>query len=429
MSETQRTRVGPIGKILFDAGVVTREQVTEALDIQRAEGGKTFEILVRLGYLDKDALHSVLSRLQGIATIDLDHFKVSPDLLGLVPKEIALRELVLPIDKLGKLLTVAMACPLDVDTIDQIEQITGLKVKAMLCRYDDVAEAVEKHYPKARTGSEVLPTYELPTRHQTAATATRNLTEDVKRLEVLAAAPGVMDKLLQATQGAQPDLRAAMQTAAADPALAGWVVALANTPAYGMPSQVESLGLAVALIGADGLCASVGTLKKDAPQPRADFAAAYELSRKASLAAAILAKKSGKVDRGAAYTAALLRRLGWFTLATLAPAEVVSLISAGEAARCDEERKRFGISHLDAGALTASRWRFPEALLAAVSSPEEVKPSRANALLAVACVAATLVERGAAEGAGCLSHMPHHLTTLGLDAATAFEEVRKVIEG
>jgi HD-like signal output (HDOD) protein len=142
-----------------------------------------------------------------------------------------------------------------------------------------------------------------------------------------------------------------------------------------------------------------------------------------------LAKKSGKVDRGAAYTAALLRRLGWFTLATLAPADVVSLISAGEAARCDEERKRFGISHLDAGALTASRWRFPEALLAAVSSPEEVKPSRANALLAVACVAATLVERGAAEGAGCLSHMPHHLTTLGLDAATAFEEVRKVIEG
>jgi len=91
LSETQRQRVGTIGKILFEAGAVTREQVTEALELQRAEGGKTVEILFRLGYLDSETLHGVLSRLAGIASIDLVRFNVSTELASLIPKYMAMR--------------------------------------------------------------------------------------------------------------------------------------------------------------------------------------------------------------------------------------------------------------------------------------------------------------------------------------------------
>lgn len=428
MSETQRPQAAPIGKLLFDAGAVTREQVTEALDIQRREGGKTFEILIRLGYLDKDSLHGVLSRQPGIASIDLDRFKVSRDLISIIPKDMALRELVLPIDQLGKLLTVAMACPLDTETIARIEQITSLKVKALLCKYDDIAAAVEKHYPRQSDTLGQMPTFELSSKHGGQMPG-RNLTEDVKRLDALAVAPGVLDKLLEITKSGTVDLRAATQTASADPALAGWLLAVANSPAFGLASQVDSLGLAVALMGGEGIASSVAYLKREAPQPRADFAAAYDIARKAGLAAAMLAKKSGKVDRGAAHTAALLRRIGWFALATVAPNDILSIDpTSDEGAQCDEERKKFGLTHLDAGAITGSRWRFSEAMLAAVSTPALDASNNLSPLLAVATIACAFAERGESEGVNCFSGLEKHLSVLGLDAPSAFAEVKKLIE-
>lgn len=431
MSETQRPQSPPIGKLLFDAGAVTREQVTEALEIQRREGGKTFEILIRLGYLDKEILHGVLSRQPGIASIDLDRFKVSRELLGIIPKDMALRELVLPIDQLGRLLTVAMACPLDGETIARIEQLTSLKVKALLCKYDDIAAAVEKYYPTSQEASGQMPTFELSSKHGGAGAAIpqRNLTEEIKRLESLAVAPGVLDKLLEVTKNTQStDLKAAMQIAASDPALAGWLLAVANSPAYGLSAQVDSLGLAVALLGADGIQGAVAQLKKDAPQPKADFALAYDTARKASLAAALLAKKTGKVDRGVGYTAALLRRIGWFALATVAPADMQSIeIAADEPQRCEEERKRMGLSHLEAGAIIANRWRLPECLLNAVSQPA-VGNAATTPLVAVAVLSMVGAERGPQSESACFSGLDAQLAELSLDANAAYAEVKKVLE-
>jgi HD-like signal output (HDOD) protein len=290
---------------------------------------------------------------------------------------------------------------------------------------------VEKYYPKAADFPGQMPTFELSSRHGGAATGAapaRNLTEDIKRLDALAVAPGVLDKLLELAKPGTVDLKAAMQVAASDPALAGWILAVANTPAFGLSSQVDSLGLSVALLGQEGLAASVAQLKKEAPQPRADFGAAYDSARKASLAAALLAKKSGKVDRGSAYTAALLRRIGWFALATVAPNDIQAIdMTLDEAARCEEERKRFGITHLEAGAITGSRWRLPETLLTVVSAPEG--DASTGLLPAVAMLACAIAERGEREGAACFSGLDKQLSALGLDTATAFAEAKKVFEG
>ncbi len=426
MSEAPRQRVGPIGKILYESGVVSREQVTEALEIQRQEGGKTFEILVRLGYLSKDDLHAVLSQQSGVASIDLARFKVSSEFVGLVPKELALRELVLPIDRMGKLLSVAMACPLDVTTIEQIEEMTGLRVKALLCKYDDIVAAVEKYYPKGEGGVVEMHTFEMPMRHGTPAI--KNCTDDVKQLDMLAAAPGLLDKIMDLTAPGKVDLKAVMQTASADPALVGWLLALANSPAYGMYSQVDSLGLALTLLGGEGTRSGVEQLKKLGPQPKTDFGVAYESSRKASLIAATLAKKSGRVERGTAYTAGLLRRLGWFALATVTSAEYLGT-SQDEAVQCEEERKRYGLSHLEAGSIVANRWRYPQNLVAAVGMTVGSDTDAPNLLAAIAEVSTALAERGAASGADALAGHERSLSVLGLDSATALKEVEKILAG
>lgn len=424
MSEAPRQRTGPIGKTLYEAGVVTREQVTEALDVQRREGGKTFEILIRLGHLNKDDLHAVLSQQPGVASIDISRFKVSPEYLSLIPKELALKELVLPIDKMGKLLTVAMACPLDITTIEELESLTGLRVKAVLSKYDDIVAALEKYYPSEAQGEGELPTFELPSRH--GAASTRNLTEEIKQLEMLAAAPGLLDKVMAASKDGA-DLKVLMQTASADPALAGWLLALANSPAYGMPSQVESLGLAVALLGAPGVRSAVELMKKSAPQPKSDFSEAYESTRTASLIAAALAKKSGKVERGSAFTAGLLRRLGWFVLATLQPGDYPNG-QVGEVEFCEQERKRFGLSHVEAGAIMANRWRYPEALVGAIGA-SPVQEGASHPLAAVAVLSNLLAEKGRAQGAACLDGQQHHLAALAIDREAAFKEAEKILNG
>lgn len=413
--------------MLFDAGVVSREQVEKALEIQRAEGGKTFEILVRLGYLQKEDLHGVLSRQPGIASIDLGRFKVSPDLLALIPKELALKELVLPIDKLGRLLTVAMACPLDVETIRQIEQLTGLSVKAMLAGYDDIASAVEKYYPRNESQHDALPVFEMPGGFAThkpaaAATASQDLTEEITALALPCAAPGVGAKLLELVKASQPDLKAAMQCAAGDPVLSGWLLAVANSPAYGMPAQVESLGLAFALLGADGVAAATEHFIKDAPAPKGDITALLAQSQKAALAAAALAKKAGKPERSAAFTAGLLRNLGIYALASVSSDAAGVYATLPEEERRQQERERFGITHLEAGSIIASRWRFPQALHDAISSSaSEAKPSPH---LAVAVIATAL----AAQGAEALEAHQASLSALGIDRAAVVAETQKVLQ-
>lgn len=91
----------PMGQILVQAGCITPLQLDEALSEQRKGGGKTFEILIRMGYLDKARLHEVLSKQSGIATIDLVRVTIDREVAKLVPRQFALQQLVLPIDKLG----------------------------------------------------------------------------------------------------------------------------------------------------------------------------------------------------------------------------------------------------------------------------------------------------------------------------------------
>lgn len=232
-----------IGEMLINEGIVTGAQVAEALDLQQREGGKTFENLIKLGHLDKDALHGFLSRQPGIAAINLGNYSVDEAIVKLVPKELALRELVLPIDRLGKLLTVAMACPLDTGTVQEIEQLTGLRVKAMLCRLDDIHKAVEALYrdehgagmksislddlpglSKSETGDEGAPTTYL----------SQALIERFQQL----ADKGSAREMVEAAQS--------------EPAVSETLLTAVNQGAFG-DVNVESVGMAIALIGVESV--------------------------------------------------------------------------------------------------------------------------------------------------------------------------------
>jgi hypothetical protein len=228
-----------IGELLIKAGIVTGAQVAEALELQSREGGKTFENLIKLGHLDKTALHEFLSRQPGIAAINLANYTIEQELVQLVPKEMALRELVLPIDRLGKLLTVAMACPLDGNTVEEIEALTGLRVKAMLCKLDDIHKAVEALYRhSAGTMQRTISLADLPGLSQAAAPEAKSpstcLTEElVNRFQAIVETGSARD---------------VVEAAQKEPAVTEALLAAVNQGGFG-EVDVESVGMAIALLG------------------------------------------------------------------------------------------------------------------------------------------------------------------------------------
>jgi type IV pilus assembly protein PilB len=135
-----------IGQRLVAAGVITGDQLAMALEHQRREAMRTVDALVELGYIEPRQFMKFLAKQPGIPSISLRNYKITEELLDLVPRYFARKYEVFPIDRMGKLLTVAMVCPLDLKAIAVIEKMSGLKVKPMLSDADEIHAAIARYY-------------------------------------------------------------------------------------------------------------------------------------------------------------------------------------------------------------------------------------------------------------------------------------------
>ena len=137
-----------IGQILVGEGLVSKEALDIALERQKTTGKRVVETLMELEHLARSDFETLMARQPGIASIDLDNYEIPRDLVATIPKQMAIEKQVFPIDRLGKLLTIGMVCPLDTETMASIQEASGLRVKALLCSYEDIMECIKKYYPK-----------------------------------------------------------------------------------------------------------------------------------------------------------------------------------------------------------------------------------------------------------------------------------------
>jgi len=100
-----------LGQMLVKAGVITREQLESALNAQRDQGGRLGLNLVRMNLINEEDLNSYLSRQIRIEAINIEKMKIEADVLQLVPAKLAIRYEVIPVERVGKTLVVAMADP------------------------------------------------------------------------------------------------------------------------------------------------------------------------------------------------------------------------------------------------------------------------------------------------------------------------------
>jgi len=136
----------PLGEMLVKAGVITQEQLDEALEAQKSCNDRIGEILVQLGYATEDKIFLHLARQLDIPYMSLKVQRIDAKVLNLVPVEMATEYNIIPIDKIGKFITIAMSDPLDDEVTAQVEEITGLKVQKVASTKEDIREAIERYY-------------------------------------------------------------------------------------------------------------------------------------------------------------------------------------------------------------------------------------------------------------------------------------------
>ncbi|MGA2607107.1 MAG: type IV-A pilus assembly ATPase PilB [Terriglobia bacterium] len=135
-----------LGEILLKENLITPDQLKQALEDQKANGGRLGNSLVRLGFMSDDEVMSVLSRQYGVPSINLDYFEVDPGVIKLIPMDTALKFQVLPLSRVGSSLTLAMVDPTNVFAMDDIKFMTGFNIEPVVASETAIAEAIRKNY-------------------------------------------------------------------------------------------------------------------------------------------------------------------------------------------------------------------------------------------------------------------------------------------
>ena len=146
-----------LGDLLVNEGLISREGLQRALSEQKGSNEKLGSILVRLGLIQEDQLIGFLSRQYGIPSITLTQLDIDPEVVKLVPAQIAKKYEVLPVKRTGNALTLAMADPTNVFALDDVAFMTNLQVLPVVASQGAIRQAIERLYePQASAFSDVI---------------------------------------------------------------------------------------------------------------------------------------------------------------------------------------------------------------------------------------------------------------------------------
>lgn len=143
-----------LGQLLIDEGLITTGQLEKALEEQTTKGGFLGQILVKQGSVSQAAVSSCLVKQCKIPHLSLLDYEISQDVLALLPTEVCRKHHLLPIDKMGRILTMAMVDPLDTEALEIVRHhCPDLKIKPILCNWEHYELVSAKLW--SNTGSSV----------------------------------------------------------------------------------------------------------------------------------------------------------------------------------------------------------------------------------------------------------------------------------
>lgn len=135
-----------IGEILLENNFITPEILDKALEAQNKTGDPITKFLLTHGYVDESKIAQCLCTQFGFPYLPLNAYQVLPQIIKLLPVDIAEKYFMIPVDKVGNILTVVMADPLNTKAIKEVEEITGLKIQIFTSLLSEIIDALELYY-------------------------------------------------------------------------------------------------------------------------------------------------------------------------------------------------------------------------------------------------------------------------------------------
>jgi type IV pilus assembly protein PilB len=147
-----------LGTMLLKAGKITEDQLDTALEIQKKGQGKLNEILVRIGAVsDEDDISSFIGRQLNIGAVRLSDLELNPEIVKLIPLDIARKFNVIAVSKVSRTLVTAISDPNNIYVLDAVKFITGCNVQPVISPESAISKAIDRYYAEETLGfSEII---------------------------------------------------------------------------------------------------------------------------------------------------------------------------------------------------------------------------------------------------------------------------------
>jgi type IV pilus assembly protein PilB len=135
-----------LGELLIELGVIQQIHLDKALAVQKQKGGLIGEILVDLGFAKEEDIAQSITVQYGFPYLPLANYDITPEIVNIIPQKTARFYMLIPIDKMGNNLTIAMSNPLNTKAVEEIEQISRCNVQIFVATSSDIRDAINKYY-------------------------------------------------------------------------------------------------------------------------------------------------------------------------------------------------------------------------------------------------------------------------------------------
>jgi len=131
---------------LLERNIISKNQLEKALSVQKERGGLIGEVLVELGFAKEEDIAQSLTAQYGFPYLPLSNYEINPEIVNIIPARVAKQYLLVPIDKIGNNITLAMSNPLNIQAIEDVELLSGCSVQTFVSTSLDIKRTIAKYY-------------------------------------------------------------------------------------------------------------------------------------------------------------------------------------------------------------------------------------------------------------------------------------------
>ena len=142
-----------LGEVLLERGVITRAELERALAHQKDRGGLIGQALIHLGFITEEEVALALTAQYGFPYLPLDNYEIDASVTTIIPEAVARHHCLIPIDRIGNALTLAMADPSNMKAIEEVELLTKCVVQTFVSTPSNINQAIDKYYKSTDTST------------------------------------------------------------------------------------------------------------------------------------------------------------------------------------------------------------------------------------------------------------------------------------